>query len=238
MLGPAVIAHEGWPALVWRLGGGWRALSSAILGGGLAAPEWVLNAQVRPGYSRMDPVAHLHEIAAPLGLAERPGVGMMTAALVEAYTEGHDGGVSAWVTTGIGVPTWAAAPVGTEHGDTPTQAVPSGAVSAYPAPGTINILVAVPAPLGDAALVNAVATATEAKVQALFEAGYACTGTPSDAVCVLAREPRPGEAVELFGGPRSVWGARLARAVHTAVVAGARDDRVRRSAREGSSWSP
>ncbi len=86
-----------------------------------------------------------------------------------------------------------------------------------PRPGTINIVLAVPAPLTDAALVNAVATATEAKVQALLDAGFDCSGTPTDAVCVAAHAPRPGEEPHAFAGPRSLWGSRLARAVHTAV---------------------
>jgi adenosylcobinamide amidohydrolase len=217
---PELVGHDGRPVLVWRAGPGWRMISSAILGGGIGQRAWVLNAQVQPGYSRMDPVAHLAEIAAAQGLPthahEGPvGVGLMTAADVEAHTTGHDRGVRAWVTTGIGIPTWAAAP---DEG-------PVGA----PAPGTINIIAAVPVALSDAALVNAVATATEAKVQALFETGYACTGTPSDAVCIAARSPRPGEAPEPFGGPRSLWGARLARAVHIAVSQGARADRARRA---------
>ncbi|NUU24123.1 MAG: adenosylcobinamide amidohydrolase [Streptomycetaceae bacterium] len=227
-----LVRHDGWPALVWRAGPGWRMISSAILGGGLGERAWVLNAQVRPGYSRMDPVVHLGEIAAAQGLRtaldagdrtapELPlGVGLMTAAHVEAYTTGDDHGVRAWATTGIGIPAWAAAPDEGPH--------------ALPVPGTINIIVAVPVALSDAALVNAVATATEAKVQALFETGYACTGTPSDAVCIAARIPHPGEEPEPFGGPRSVWGARLARAVHTAVTQGARDDRIRRTGREGT----
>lgn len=243
---PRIVVHDGWPALVWELGPGWRAVSSAILGGGIGERAWVVNAQVRPGYSRMDPVAHLGEIAAPLALPSGAGVGMMTAALVEEFTAAEDGGVAAWVTTGIGVPTWAAAPeaapgVTDARPDTaatatsPTALSPSPLpTSRFPAPGTINILAAVPAPLSDAALVNAVATATEAKVQALFETGYACTGTPSDAVCVVARVPRPGDEAEPFGGPRSVWGARLARAVHGACAEGALADRVRRSAAKGS----
>ncbi|GAA4946239.1 adenosylcobinamide amidohydrolase [Yinghuangia aomiensis] len=266
---PRIVVHDGWPALVWELGPGWRAVSSAILGGGIGERAWILNAQVRPGYSRMDPVAHLGEIAAPLALPPGGGVGMMTAALVEEFTVAHDGGAAAWVTTGIGVPTWAAAPesgavtgaaAGASGPDGP-RALPRDAAagtvppspapappmpaalpgsssparpSPFPAPGTINILAAIPAPLSDAALVNAVATATEAKVQALFETGYACTGTPSDAVCVIARVPRPGDEAEPFGGPRSVWGARLARAVHGACAEGALADRVRRSAAKGS----
>ncbi|CAM5278537.1 Adenosylcobinamide amidohydrolase OS=Streptomyces tendae OX=1932 GN=GUR47_22765 PE=4 SV=1 [Streptomyces tendae] len=76
-----------------------------------------------------------------------------------------------------------------------------------------------PVALSDAALVNAVMTVTEAKVQALLDAGLDCSGTPTDAVCVAVRAPRDGEDVHVFAGPRSEWGARLARAVHRAVGA-------------------
>lgn len=201
------------PSLLWRAGPGWRMASSALLGGGIGERAWVLNLQVRAGYDRMDPVAHLEEVAAPLGLTG-PGVGLMTAADVTAWTHGADEGVEAAVTTGIGIPTWAADPAPGRPG--------------APPPGTINILVAIPAALSDAALINAVATATEAKVQALLDAGYACTGTPSDAICVASRTPTPNTPTEPFGGPRSLWGARLARAVYTAVLHGAHTDRHRR----------
>jgi adenosylcobinamide amidohydrolase len=76
----------------------------------------------------------------------------------------------------------------------------------------------VPAPLDDAALVNALSTATEAKAQALFDAGIKGTGTASDAVAVCC----PTGGGERYGGPRSAWGSRLARAVHAAVLTGAR----------------
>ncbi|MFG1874113.1 adenosylcobinamide amidohydrolase [Sphaerisporangium sp. NPDC049003] len=95
---------------------------------------------------------------------------------------------------------------------------PASPVRSRTAPGTINIIVAVPVAMCDAALVNAVMTVTEAKSQALAEAGYACTGTASDAVCVAVRSDGPEE---LFGGPRSTWGARIARAVHLSVLNGA-----------------
>ena len=85
-------------------------------------------------------------------------------------------------------------------------------------PGTINIIVSVPVPLCDAAYVNAVMTATEAKAQAVLEAGFRATGTASDAICVAA--PVAGEPAD-FAGPRSLWGARIARAVHSAVHTGA-----------------
>ncbi|GAA4188530.1 adenosylcobinamide amidohydrolase [Microbispora amethystogenes] len=229
--------------LVWRFGPGWRMISSAMLGGGIGPREWVLNAQVASGYARMDPVEHM----ASLG-PEGPGVGMMTAALVERFRVAADGGAEAVATVGLGVPTWAASPEGVPDPGLPTVPEPDrgpareaaaggdapergpeaarealgagGAGACVPRPGTVNILVAVPVAFSDAALVNAVMTVTEAKTQALLEAGFPCTGTASDAVCVAVRREDPAEP---FGGPRSVWGARIARAVHRAVLDGARD---------------
>ncbi|WUW50648.1 adenosylcobinamide amidohydrolase [Streptomyces sp. NBC_01460] len=194
--GELLARHEdgaGLHHLVWRLGPGWRVCSSAVLGGGIGARAWILNAQVPGGYPRLDPDRHLAEIAAAEAL-DGQGAGLMTAADVTAYAVADDGGVTATVTSGLGVRGWAALP-----------------------PGTVNIVVVLPVALSDAALVNAVATATEAKVQALLDAGLDCSGTPTDAVCVAAPDPgaQPGEP---FAGPRSRWGARLARSVHRAVL--------------------
>jgi adenosylcobinamide amidohydrolase len=83
--------------------------------------------------------------------------------------------------------------------------------------GTINLVVSLPVRLTEAALVNAVMTATEAKTQALLEAGVPGTGTASDALCVAC--PADGNA-EQFAGPRARVGAGLARAVHGAVADG------------------
>ncbi len=193
-------------ALLWEFGPGWRAISSAMVGGGIGPAAWMLNAQVVAGYSRMDPVDHLLELA-PQG----PGVGMLTAASVDHFTRARDGGAEAVATVGLRVPTWAAAPEGAADPELAPMFLP----------GTVNIAVAVPVAMSDAALVNAVMTVTEAKTQALLEAGFPCTGTASDAVCVAAPERVPGGPEELFGGPRSTWGARIARAVHTAVLQGA-----------------
>ena len=57
----------------------------------------------------------------------------------------------------------------------------------------------------------------EAKTQALVERGVPGTGTASDAVCIVC--PVDGDE-EPFAGPRSPWGARLARATHGCVLAG------------------
>jgi adenosylcobinamide amidohydrolase len=81
------------------------------------------------------------------------------------------------------------------------------------------VLAIIPERLSDAALVNAVATATEAKAQALHDLGLDATGTATDAVCIACPDDGRPHA---FGGPRSIWGSRLARAVHQAVLAGGR----------------
>ncbi|MFG2000834.1 adenosylcobinamide amidohydrolase [Spirillospora sp. NPDC048911] len=214
------------PSTIWRAGPGMRMVSSAMVGGGIGPAGWVLNAQVPGTYERMDPAAHLLELAERYGLTGR-GVGMLTAAAVDRTVQRSDGDVSVAATVGLRVPTWAAAPAGADD--------PELAPATF-TPGTVNVVVAVPVPLTDAALVNAVMTATEAKTQALLEAGYPCTGTASDAICVAAPDvadatggaSATGEAdgageAEPFAGPRSVWGARIARAVHAAVHAGALD---------------
>jgi adenosylcobinamide amidohydrolase len=195
------------PVALWCPGPGFRMISSGVVGGGIGPREWVLNAQVPASYSRMDPAAHLAELAVGLGLAGE-GVGLLTAASVPDVVEREDDGVWAAATVGLRVPTWAAA-----------SANPAGH-EPLPAwkPGTINIIVSVPIPLRDAAYVNAVITATEAKTQAVLEAGFRATGTASDAICVAA--PAAGEPAD-FAGPRSLWGARIARAVYSAVYAGA-----------------
>jgi adenosylcobinamide amidohydrolase len=195
-------AGQDLPTVVWRLARPLRAIASAPHGGGLGTRRWVVNAQVPSSYRRRDPEHHLQKLAVSLGLPGR-GVGMLTAADVRQQATITDGGVEVAATVGLGHPLLAAAP---------DQAGPVDLV------GTINLVAFVPERLSDAALVNSVATATEAKVQALRDLGYDATGTATDALCVLC--PDEGRA-NSFGGPRSVWGARLARAVHGAVLAGA-----------------
>ncbi|MBG6139362.1 adenosylcobinamide amidohydrolase [Longispora fulva] len=177
------------------------AVSSGVHGGGLGVRDWVLNATVPMSYSRPDPSEHVGELAAGLGLTG-PGVGLLTGVDVREVVSAADAGVTAHATVGLGSPAWAAAPDGHLR---------------RMRPGTINLVCFLPVRLSDAALVNAVATAAEAKAQAMWELGIEATGTASNASCLLC--PVTGES-EPYGGPRSVWGARLARAVHAAVLEG------------------
>jgi len=210
---------------VWRFAPRTLAVSSAPLGGGIGPCEWAVNVQVPHSYDRRDPAEHLRELAASCEL-RGPGVGMLTAVDVRHIWSAQDGGVVADVSVGITWPTWAAAPeelapdeVGDDVGGHVGDEVAGGSTVPLPAPspGTINVVAVVPARLSHAALVNAAMTVTEAKAQALWDAGVQATGTASDALCVACRATGDEEP---FGGPRSPWGSRLARAVHRAVLAG------------------
>lgn len=188
-----------------------RALSSAVLGGGLGRIRSWLNVTVPGDYSRTDPAADLAGRAADIGLPG-PVVGMLTAADVRSHERAGQGAARVIATVGVG---HAMAAAGTRP-------------RAVPGPGTINLLVVVEAPLDDAALAGAAQTAIEAKVQALADArvqarnaaGFA-TGTATDAFCVAAL---PGGGVP-FAGPATRIGADIARAVFAAVRAGAAADR-------------
>jgi adenosylcobinamide amidohydrolase len=195
--------HREYPALVWRFPAPALAVSSAPHGGGIGLRRWAVNAQVPAAYARRDPDRHLGKLAVSFGLAGR-GIGMLTAVDVRTYVTASDGGVQAIATVGLG---------------NPVRAADLDGAKQLTEVGTINLLVVVPERLADGAMVNAVATATEAKAQALADLGIDGTGTPTDAVAIAC--PAEGMA-HAFGGPRSTWGARLARAVHDAVLAGAR----------------
>ncbi len=181
-------------------------LSSAPVGGGITTASWLLNIGVPADYSRTDLSDHAAEVARAVGLSS-DGVALLTAADVRMAQRTEVEGVWVDATVGISKPTWA---VGVGGKDTPWK------------PGTINIVIESPVALCDAAAVNAVITATEAKSQALFEAGVPGTGTASDAI-VIVWEPRASSSsapLVDFAGPRSFWGSAIAQAVHRAVTRG------------------
>jgi adenosylcobinamide hydrolase len=196
----------GRPALLWALAEPGRCVASAVLGGGIGERSWIANVNVSHGYDHPAPAQHASELGAALGCVG-PGCCLLTGVDVRRFTSGEDEGVEAFATVGLGAVTWAA----DEDGKWTVWR-----------PGTINCVVFVPAPLTDAALVNLVSTVTEAKVQALLECHVPGTGTASDAVVVCAVASPIAAASQWYGGPRSLWGARVARAVRRAVVEGVR----------------
>jgi len=212
ILEPAVARHpddgagRAAPALVWRFAEPVRCLASTVLGGGLRERAWLVNATVSLHYGEADPTAHAARIAKALELEAGAGAVLLTGIDVAAFVAAADDGAEAVATVGLGAVTYAAAP--------------DGAHTMW-RPGTVNIVAWVPEPLCDAALVNLVATVAEAKAQAFAEAGVAGTGTPSDAavVCCPCGEV-PDDDDHRYGGPRSTWGARVARAAHAAIARG------------------
>lgn len=191
---------------MWRWPAPVPALSSAPVGGGFGRIDWVLNIGVASDYGRTDLAEHAGAVAAELDLSGT-GVAMFTAVDLGGSASADCDGVSVDATVGISHPTWAADPA----------AVPE-ATGVPGVPGTINLVVQMPVALDPGAAVNAVMTATEAKVQALRDRGVPGTGTATDAVTVVWLS---GGAPERFAGPRSQWGSRLGLAVYRAVWAGA-----------------
>lgn len=191
------------PVLVWQWAQPMRCAASTPMGGGIGLRRWVVNAQVPASFSRRDPEHHLAKLGVSLGLPGR-GVGMVTSADVRSVASTADGGVEVAATVGLGRLILAAAP---DDASTPSLA------------GTINIVAALPEHLSDAALISAIGTVAEAKAQALRDLGLDATGTATDSVCLVCPDDGPAQPAR---GPRSRWGARLARAAHEAILAGAR----------------
>ena len=195
-------------ALAWRFDEPVRCVSTAAIGGGLTEPAWVINAQVPHGYGRTDLDDHANEIASMVAVAGR-GVLMLTAVDVKLRETSTIDGVVVTATVGVSDPVWAA-------DNNPV-------VETAPMVGTVNVVIQLPVPHTAAAMVNLVATVTEAKCQAFAAWPVPGTGTPSDAITVIC--PVEGEA-EPFGGPRSRWGRSAARAAYDAISAGLRSGYV------------
>lgn len=210
--------HPG--ALVFEVPAGWVGLSSASIGGGLVWPRVVLNLGVGEAFFRTDLDAYVAERLTALGIDEGPVSALLTAADVRCWTGGEADGVQAWATVAATKPTWAARPGGIDGHPTAPR-LGGDPDHAPPEPGTVNIVAALPVPLTTSALVQAVGTVTEAKAQALLQAGVPGTGTASDALVVLCPDSAVGSEEPVpFAGVRSPWGHRLAEAVRQAVSTG------------------
>jgi adenosylcobinamide amidohydrolase len=93
------------------------------------------------------------------------------------------------------------------------QGQPSGPVGAFPV-GTINLLVALSEPLGDGALLEALALAATARTAALLAEGGRIVGTGTD--CILIACP-PAASGQCYAGLHTAIGRHLTKAVYRAV---------------------
>lgn len=195
--------------LVVRFGDEQEVLSWAVVGGGRRRARTICNRHVRREDlpEHVDPEGKLVRWMAEAGLAD--AVGMMTATglrHVEDVTRRvRDVTARAVVTVGLGNRL--------RVGDPPTDRVT----------GTINTIVHVDRPLSEAALVEALGVAVEAKTTAVREAELASvlgtgpsSGTGTD--CVVVACPSGGTVP--YAGKHTAIGAALGAAVLEATRAG------------------
>lgn len=81
---------------------------------------------------------------------------------------------------------------------------------------TINIIATSARPLSDAALLGAMMTITEAKMQVLIERKLPGTAGPTDAIIIAAE--KSAAAPEEFAGPLTETGDKISKAVHHALT--------------------
>ncbi|WNR43072.1 adenosylcobinamide amidohydrolase [Paenibacillus roseipurpureus] len=203
-----------------------RTLNSSPWGGGFGHHRFLMNRQVDKTYNEDDPAVEMEAFIAREGMNPHDTAGMLTAAWVQdvgfkemawpledeygdlvRIEEGAEASlrVAAWVTVGLGNKARAGA------------VLPS--TSLYP--GTINTIIVIEGHLTDAAMVNAVITATEAKAAALQDLnttinGQIATGTSTDAVLIAATGKGK---THRYAGTATALGYGIGRTVYEAILA-------------------
>ena len=196
------------PFLVARFAARQRILGWSLNRPGFAAGDLVAWLEVRDADLPIgvDPVALLEERLAGAGLAG--AIGMMTARDVRRHhvARAEAGGMRAQALVTLGLTNGA---VLDAEGRLRDVAPPERA-------GTINMLVALPAPLDDGAMVEAVSVAAMARSAALLADGGRIVGTGTD--CILLACPADG-ARQNHAGIHTPAGRCIAEAVHAATRA-------------------
>ncbi|MFZ3588597.1 adenosylcobinamide amidohydrolase [Bacillus sp. DJP31] len=188
-----------------------KALSSSLIGGGIRWCNTFVNRHVDLHYACEDAKTEMTEYLVTNEIDPSNTVGMMTAVCLEDVVmkkEKHpEGTVFVMVTAGTGNAIDSAHAYQHEY-------IPSN-------PGTINIFVLVQAKLTDAAFVQILTTATEAKTRAIFEEKIidvttknAATGTSTDSICIAATQTSISYE---YGGPLTPIGKWVGKLVYEAT---------------------
>jgi adenosylcobinamide hydrolase len=163
----AIIIHSEFPL---------KAVSSAVLNGGLIQSQNILNYQVPLDYSHKDPKVDLKRISEEYGL-KKPVIGLMTGVNIRNVSIKNE--------MSSGIATCAVITAGLSNPAAAGDYIPLKDL------GTINIIMLIDGNLTDSALVDAVKTITEAKTLVLHDleirspySKHFATGTTSDAVVV------------------------------------------------------
>ena len=189
-----------------------KVLGSTVLGGDLRWASHIINHSVDKDYRGSNPEGDLRRVAEELQLG-RDVLGMMTAVSVThtvlSHGKHYNLKVATLCTAGISNPGVAGSSAGELPGDNKQ--------------GTINLIVLIDGNLTDAAMVNAVMTATEAKTRALFKAkirlpgGERITGTTTDAMVVACTAK--GKPI-FYSGTATNLGYLIGHTVYKAVQQG------------------
>lgn len=208
----ALVVELGPRTLVVRFAEPQRAVSWAIVGGGLTRTRSVAWLEVSDADLR--PPIDARELArSRLEAAGVPGaVALLTSRDLRAYTDAsetfRDTTCRCIATVGLGNALRAGDPPG-----------PDGYI------GTINVLCHISAPLTDEAMLEALALASEARTLAIREAnvpspisGLPASGTGTD--CIVVAAPLGGES-QRYAGKHTGLGHLIGRTVYRAVRDGA-----------------
>jgi adenosylcobinamide amidohydrolase len=186
----------------------YRTLGWAPLGGGARRAELIVNHQIALGNRKATeaPRLYLGRVVRSLGVNPRRAVAMMTGAQIKkaASTTEKRGDmiVTAWCTAGCSNALRVGDPASVE----------------LSTPGTINLIVLINQPISEAATVEAIQIATEARVAAVLAArvksvrtGKPATGTGTDCIVVAAPEKPP---VHSYCGKHTRLGELIGRAAY------------------------
>lgn len=188
-----------------------RTLNSSMWGEGFGWHSRLMNRQVDRSYSSSDPLAEMHQFMRMRSIGIEETAALLTAARVQDRGYSQESGDK-----GLKVCTWAT--VGLSN-----KARAGSLRNMHELfPGTINLIVVIDGILTDAAMVNAVITATEAKAAALQDADIrladsreTATGTTTDAVIIAATQKG---ASYRYAGTATQLGYGIGRTVYEAMA--------------------
>jgi iron complex transport system ATP-binding protein len=219
-----VTVQHGREQIVVSLPRPFKVLSSAVVGAGFQWATHLVNRHVPKEYRCDDPEAEMKEYLRARAFDAHRTIGMMTAVCLEdvaiARSEEEEAPLMAIVTAGVGNAVDASA--AWQH------ARAAGCV------GTINTIVLIEGELSEAAYVQAMMTATEAKAKALADAGVVdpetktiATGTSTDCAAIAASQTGRSFA---YAGTATPLGKAIGRAVYEATMETLENYRKRRGA--------
>jgi alpha-ribazole phosphatase CobZ len=206
-----LVKADGLPVLTVRLPVEMKVLATTVRNGAYSVSDALFMVQVPITYNRDDPEAHLDTIVGELGLPSS-AIGFMTAAdikrVLSTTREEYNGARVTCIAT-----------AGVKNAVMAGELIPDSVRGLLnevdrPAPGTINIIVILDAPLHDVGMANALLTITEAKTAAMMDTHCPGTGTTSDAVAICC----PAGEGSKYAGTASDVGIAIARAVRKAVA--------------------